>query len=244
MMQRIAIVLAIAAGALILTTGRASAHLYQETGSGLLWYVDGVTYDTKTGEVKDPINFVFMGGPADTSDYTRERIETHLNDDWDTDAVGGSGWRTNGEIFGPCKDDQIVKWLNYPGVLEEKTDWHGSTSTKRLCKNQMHARFWDDSDHARNTAGHGRLHQWAIGGVHHEKVKPHFPCCFGHKINRDWDVVRREVVKGMRAHCSEVSWRYMNTAAGDADRFQGYDNLGFVARISLHHFSDGGCAGQ
>jgi hypothetical protein len=63
----------------------------------------------------------------------------------------------------------------------------------------------------------------------------------GHKIDRDWDQVRYEMVRAMHAHCAVARWRYH---PGADNEFQGFDNSGFIARLSLHHVSDGGCDGQ
>lgn len=210
-----------------------------------LWYFRGVTFDKRTGKVKDPVNFMFMGGPNDGSAYTKDRIQTHLDDDWDNDVVGGGPWRTDAVIFPLCKDDQRMFWEGFPGETSDLSDWHGTAARTGVCLNQTHARFWDDHEHARLTGDHGRLDQWVVGGIHHEhvKVKNIFKgeCCATHVPDRDWSDMRFRMIQALHAHCSISLWHYHPEADGT---FQNLDSDGFIARISLHHFSDGGCVGQ
>jgi hypothetical protein len=212
------------------------------------WYFRGQTWDGD--EPKDPVNFIFIGGPLDGSDYERERIEEHMVDDWDTRAVGGRRWRRDSNIVNFCKSGHDMKWAHHPGETKDKSDYHGNTN--RFCGNQHHARFWDDLEHERDT-NHGRRHQWVVGGIHHEKViikwckppptipeLPPFICGVKHKPDRDWDRVRMDMVRAMRKHCSVPRWRFH---IGAKQEFQNYDNSGYIARFSLHHADDGGCEG-
>lgn len=218
------------------------------------WYFTGSTYKERplnNESRKDPVN-VFIYGAQDGSPYTRERIETHFNDDWSTRAVGGRSWSKDSEIIGVCKDDQYVGWPFYPGGDSDRTDWHGSTSAKVLVPNlptpvkktacfaQHHMRFWDDWEHTKGTTSHTR-YDWVVGSIHHEhpvsKVKAIRPrCCVKHKVDRDWDRVRVELTKAMRVHCSVRRWKYHPEAD---DIYQEMTNFGFVARLSLRHRSQG-----
>lgn len=224
------------------------------------WYFDGASTSGARDALKDPINFIFYGGTADQSAYTRDRIEQHMADDWDGNDVGSSPWRKSNAIISFCKVNQRVYW---PGdgsnITSDKTDWHGSTSPTSVCTSQTHARFWDDHEHAKVTSGHGALNQWAIGGIHHEHpvgkrkcLKPLVGpkvCTFvgtTHRIDRDWDAVRYQMVKAMHAHCATAAWKYHPGAHGTFGcGVYGacFDNSGYIARFSLHHASDGGCAG-
>jgi len=209
------------------------------------WFFRGQTWAGDTP--KDPVNFIFIGGPNDGSDYTRDRIERHMVDDWDRRRIGGRAWRRDNAIVNICKQDHHMKWVNHPGETKDKTDFHGNTN--KFCGNQHHARFWDDLEHSRET-NHGRRHQWVVGGIHHEKVVikickgpgplPDLPCGARHKPNRDWDRVRWDMVHALHKHCSVARWRYH---IGADQEFQGYDNSGYIARFSLHHVDDGGCVG-
>jgi len=223
------------------------------------WYFTGVTYKdrplTKANQ-KDPVN-VFFYGAGDSSPYTRARIEQHLRDDWDTSRVGGRPWSTDDQIIGVCKDKQYVGWPGYPGMDSDRTDWLGSTSAKVFvpglpsgqyktgCFAQHHMRFWDDQEHTRLTpAGTHVQDDWVVAGFHHErsvsKVDPFkVTCCAGHKIDRDWDRVRVEFTKGLATHCTVRRWKYQPQADG---MFQGFENSGLVARVSLRHRSQG-CSG-
>jgi hypothetical protein len=228
------------AGLALLPSGAAGHWVDVDTNE---WYFRGATYDKDdlTKRV-DPINFIFLGGTTDFSDYTRDRIETHMRDDWSIRAVGGRRWRRDDQIEFWCKDDQRMIWLGYPGQTSDKTDFHGSTSRlESICGDQHHARFWDDLEHSRIAPdGHPRRHQWVVGGIHHERLRSAFG---GHDIDRDWDQVRYEMVRAMRRHCAERTWRYHPGADGDFGD-EGYDSFGFIARISLHHVADGGCTGH
>lgn len=169
----------------------------------------------------------------------------HMVDDWSTKAVGGRRWRRDSSIISACKVRQHMKWVYYPGETKDKTDYQGNTN--RFCGNQHHARFWDDLEHERDT-DHGRLHQWVVGGIHHEKAVikfcgPRFhrlPCGARHNIDRDWDRARMDMARAMRKHCVVPRWRYHPGADGP---FQDIDNEGYLLRISLHHADDGGCDG-
>lgn len=223
------------------------------------WYFTGSTYKDRPlvpSNRKDPVNIIFYGA-GDSSPYTRARIEAHMDDDWNTSAVGGRSWKTDSEIWAPCKDNQYVGWFGYPGFDSDRSDWHGSTSLKvpifapppappvpigykAGCFRQHHLRFWDDLEHRRvASSGTHAANDWVIAGAHHEKVIGKV-CCFGHKVDRDWDRVRVEVVKAMGKHCTYRRWKYVPQADGV---YQKYTNSGFLARISLKHHADGGCAG-
>jgi hypothetical protein len=214
--------------------------------------------------VKDPINFMFYGGEADQTPYTRERIEDHMSSDWDGNDVGTTPWRKSSVIAPFCKVDQRVYWPGDGGasITSDRSDWHGVASPNEFtppCLTQTHARFWDDHEHARITSGHGRLDQWVIGGVHHEHPVTKRKCTgevlgqrvcvpYGttHKIDRDWDAVRYQMVKAMHAHCATRDWKLHPGAQGRFGAYEGsagFYNSGYIARFSLHHVSDGGCAG-
>jgi hypothetical protein len=244
-MRRLTIILIaiLSVGALGLVSG-SSAHVKRSADE---WYFEGVS--RKGDDPKDPINFIYMPGSVDTSEYTRDRIETHMNDDWNTDLVGGRPWRKHDEISRWCKQDQNLTWLFGDEEDSDKSDFHGTTSRiKQVCGNQHHARFWDDYEHWKIT-NHGARHQWVVGGFHHEKVvlkykwwcDCHLP---SHKIDRDWDVARRELVRGMRKHCSRQAWDTHAGAVMSTEEGQGFENSGLIARLSLHHRDDGGCAGH
>jgi hypothetical protein len=237
MMRLFALIAGVFVAAIL--AGVASGHTRTESGT---WYFDGMTYDTGDRTKRmDPVNFMFAPGPADNSLYDRDRIEQHMNDDWNHKAVGGSGWRTDFGVRPWCKQDQLMFWENVTERTSDKTDWHGTTARfGGICGKQHHARFWDDQEHARQTGTHGSEDQWAVGGIHHERTIRKKPCCVGHRPDRDWDVVRRELVRAMAAHCSEVAWRYHPDADGV---IQGYMNYGFIARISLRHVASGPCDG-
>jgi hypothetical protein len=243
MMKRFRIaVCALAFAGLALMPAAAGGHWMNSDGD---WYFRGATTDSDdTLKRIDPVNFIFLGGLRDNSSYTRDRIEEHMDDDWSTRAVGGQGWRQDEDIRFFCKDDQRMVWVRYPsGATSDKTDWHGSTARfPGICGDQHHARFWDDLEHRRFVpSGHpDNRNQWAVGGIHHEKVRGAFG---GHDIDRDWDYVRRELVRAMRRHCSESVWEYHPGADGPFGD-EGYESSGFIARLSLHHVADGGCEGQ
>lgn len=93
-----------------------------------------------------------------------------------------------------------------------------------------------------------------VGGIHHEHPVAKMSCfdtiCIPqgstHRIDRDWGDVRYMMVRAMHAHCSVARWKYHPGADGVVDcgtYGQCYDNEGWIARFSLHHASDGGCAG-
>lgn len=221
----------------------ASAH-YRVAGSNSVssWYFDGVTLED--GEASDPVNFMWYGGASDSRDYRQSTVEPHMRDDWDTSSVGGTGWREDSAITGICKESQVLVFRHHPGSTSDNTDWHGSTAKrKQICGRQYHARFWDDYEHDRGTApprvAHGRRFQWVVGGIHREKPKLKFPCCVHHVISKDWDDVRYDLYQAMDKHCGYPRWRYH---PGADRKLQGFDNFGFVARISLTHRS-AGCAG-
>lgn len=203
------------------------------------WYFRGGTI--QNGVKTDPINFIFYGGSKDTTAYTRERIQTHMVDDWDIAKVGGRRWHSDNEMIRLCKQDQRVQWLGYPGETSDKSDWHGATlSTGGICGNQHHARFWDDLEHKRQNPEHGDFGQWVVGGIHHEKVVRKRPgCCVAHVPDRDWDSVRLEMIRALYKHCSVRRWKYHP----GADFSRVFENSGYIARFSLHHRSDGGCDG-
>ncbi|MBA3328073.1 MAG: hypothetical protein H0T43_07210 [Solirubrobacterales bacterium] len=225
----------------------ASGH-YKETGEVNQkhgdWFFRGQTFSDKRGrrqDWKDPVNFMFYGGTNDPQEYSRVFIEEHMRDDWSTRAVGGSPWRRDQDIRRVCKDDQYMVWRHLPSSARsaDRTDWHGTTARfTGVCGSQHHARFWDDQEHRKGNALHGREKQWVVGGIHHEKAVLKF-CCAGHEVDRDWDRVRVELVKAMRRHCSYRRWKYH---PGADHTFQEKTNFGFVARLSLRHAS-GGCAG-
>ncbi len=206
------------------------------------WYFRGQTFkerEARRDHWKDPVNFIFYGADADQTEYTRSRVETHMNDDWSTRAVGGRPWRKDSEIRFFCKDDQYMVWRHLPGRDADRTDFHGTTARfPGVCGNQHHARFWDDYEHWKGTA-HGRRDQWIVGAIHHEKVVTKF-CCLGHKPDRDWDRVRAELTKAMSRHCSHRRWKYH---PGADHPFQEKTNFGFVARLTLQHRASG-CSGQ
>ena len=168
------------------------------------WYFDGASTAGARDDLKDPLNFIFYGGSADQTAYTRARIEQHMVDDWDTSAVGGRHWRKDTDITSVCKVDQRLYWLNesLTATTSDKSDWHGSTSRTRACTSQTHARFWDDQEHARFTTGHGQEDQWVVGGIHHEHPIPKLRCVdivctfkgTTHRIDRDWDEMRYMMV--------------------------------------------------
>jgi hypothetical protein len=242
-MRRLAIISATVV-AICAAAGVASAHTLTPGGS---WYFDGMTYDAddRTERI-DPVNFIFAPGPLDNTLYDRDRVEQHLNDDWDHHEVGGSGWRTDSGIRSFCKDDQRMFWENVTARTSDKTDWHGSTAQHGgICGRQHHARFWDDQEHARQTGNHGPEDQWAVGGIHYERVIDREGELPKHKIARDWDIVRHQLIRAMHEHCSDAAWRYHPDAdSGEGRKTQGYNNLGFIARLSLRHVaSPGSCEG-
>ena len=228
----------------LFATDLASGHTRRASGT---WYFDGMTYKPKDPTARmDPVNFIFAPGPLDDTLYDRDRIEQHMFDDWNEDAVGGRRWRRDGDVSFWCKGDHRMYWENGSARTSDKTDWHGTTALLGdFCGNQHHARFWDDQEHKRQTDGptdpHGPEDQWAVGGIHHERVIRKKPCCAGHKPDRDWDTVRRELVLAMGRHCSETAWRYHPDADGV---IQGYASYGLIARLSLRHVaSSGTCEG-
>lgn len=225
-----AAVAAIGAVAMLAAAPASDAHIKY----GDEWYFRGSTY-TKKNEIKDPVNFIWTGN--DDYTYDRDHIEDHMARDWDTDRVGGRSWRRDTLIAPFCKDDQRMFWVIPPdSQTNDLTDWHGIAGIS--CGSEHHARFWDDRTHAKVT-DHGRLYQWAVGGIHHEKVKVSFSGLH-HVIDRDWDAVRRQMVRAMHRHCADAKWRYHPGADGV---YQKWTNSGFIARISLHHAEDGGCDG-
>jgi hypothetical protein len=71
--------------------------------------------------------------------------------------------------------------------------------------------------------------QWVVGNLHHEDKPPHH-------IDRDFDLVRIQGVKNMRAHCSIQRWAFHPGAKGDYGTKAPEKNYsGFIARISLEH---------
>jgi hypothetical protein len=236
----VGITFVLSAALLLLLPGAADTH----TRVGETWYWDGRTYDADDPtQREDVVNVIFAGGPNDTSAYTRTRIEFHMADDWNHARIGGSAWRPDSFIANYCKTDQRMYWEDGPARTSDLTDWHGSTATHaEYCGPQHHGRFWDDQEHARQTGDHGPEDQWALAAMHHEKVIRKNP--LGHKIDRDWDTVRRETVRAMGAHCSESTWRYHPDVDGGNDNLiRGWQSLGFMARISLRHRSSGSCEG-
>lgn len=228
----------------------AQAHYKAGPNDSGNWYFDGASTSGPRDALKDPLNFIFYGGSADQTAYTKARIEQHMVDDWDTSAVGGRPWRQDSIVAKLCKIDQRVYWLNenFTATTSDKTDWHGTTSRMSMCGAQTHARFWDDQEHARFTTTHGREDQWVVGGIHHEHPVAKLKILPGttHRIDRDWDAMRYLMVRAMHAHCSEARWKYHPGADGVfgcGDYGHCYDNEGWLARFSLHHASDGGCAG-
>jgi hypothetical protein len=238
-MRRPLILTLLAAVGVVAITASTSAHF--KTGDpdspDSEWYFFGSSYKKGTDERKDPVNFMFYDA-GDGSDYTRDRIETHMSDDWNFHRVGGRRWKTDGETNFWCKPGQRMYWTVPPdSQVSDLTDWHGSTARfAGYCGNQHHARFWDDYEHSRRTS-RGRRHQWVVGGIHHERVKyKAFIIPAGHVIDRDWDIVRREMVRAMGVHCADAAWRYH---PGADDLYQKYTNSGFIARISLAHKASG-----
>lgn len=152
MSARLIVTILTTASLTLALTNTAGAHY--KTGNpddpSSLWYFKGETWTSDGRTVRDPVNFMFLPGAADTSLYTRTRIEQHMDDDWDRRVVGGRRWKHDGEVNFYCKDDQRMFWEGYPGETSDKTDWHGSTARLGgVCGNQHHARFWDDQEHAR-----------------------------------------------------------------------------------------------
>jgi hypothetical protein len=250
MFMRMLLAVCCSLAALTVAANRADAHVIDGTS----WYFQGVSR-ADDNKPSDPMGFIITGGSADSSQYSRSRIETHMADDWDNtgpDGIGGSPWRKDSEMVSWCKNDQKAVWVNFgstPELTSDKTDWHGGTSKHNVCGPQHHARFWDDWDHRNATTGHGDPYQWVIGGVHHEKWSGNIPDKkkkrpVVHKIDRDWTVVRIEMVDAMHEHCSIGSYKHHSGADLDRESGQGYVNDGWIARISLHHVADGGCAGQ
>ncbi len=205
------------------------------------WYFRGATFEDsgegRAEDAKDPVNFIFYS-PRDPSEYVKERIETHMSDDWDNGAIGGGTWRTDSQIDFYCKVDFWMVWRHLPGRSSDRTDFHGKTRSVPHCGRHHHARFWDDQEHFKGT-DHGAGNQWVVGGIHHEKLAYRKVCCVKHKPDRDWDRVRVELVKAMRRHCSLRRWRYHPGADRD---FQEKTNFGFIARIALSHRASG-CSG-
>lgn len=242
MKRRIAIVLGgFAAAGIVLTVASLAVADVQVNGQ---WVFRGSLYTEKPAREEhrlDPLNVIFYkgGGFVDNT-----RVNDHLNADWDTRQVGGRPWRKHNEIFPHCKDGKYALWRHLPGRNVDLADQHGTTARfAHICGNQHHARLWDDYEHSK-----GRVHergQWVISGFHHEKVifkrvLGHIKTP-GHKPDRDWDRVRVEVVKAMRRHCSYRRWKYH---PGAHHWYQGYQNFGYIARISMHHVADGGCDGK
>ncbi|MTD47614.1 hypothetical protein GKE82_26205 [Conexibacter sp. W3-3-2] len=64
---------------------------------------------------------------------------------------------------------------------------------------------------------------------------------FNHQPDRDWDAVRSQSVAALKRQCSYRRYIYHPGADGP---YQGFDNSGYIARISLHPREEGGCAGQ
>ena len=121
-------------------------------------------------------------------------------------------------------------------------------ATHAGCRRQYHIRGWEDGPHAKNVPSHGRRDQFVLAGVHHEHIYAKkdgcflgIPRCLGHKIDPDWDVVRSQAVSALKKYCSYRRWIYH---PGADMAYQGFDNSGFLARVSLHRVSDGGCNGQ
>jgi hypothetical protein len=214
-------------------TQLASAHVYRPTSHGKDWYFYGSTFtDDDDRDRKDPVNIIFKGGEG-----------LHNADDiaLDIDAIWDDHWGNMKRRF--CRDDQRMVWRDLHGHnITDRTDQHQMTNCGP--GSQYHIRIWDDHEHAKITE-HGSLGQWSVGGVHYETFGLKFPCCFHHKITRDWDAVRSQAVSALHDFCSYRRWRYH---AGADRTYQGYTNSGYIARISRRlvrkfDFSEPNCRG-
>jgi hypothetical protein len=195
--------------------GQAQAHVKFTNGK---WVFRGRAI-AKSGDRhdrKDPLNIIFMGhGRYYTNDGVFAHIKTHT----------GFGHA------GPCATQQRVVWQkrNSTATTSDKDDFQMDNRKPWNCLgDRWHIRAWDDQEHDAYTDNHGRSQQWTVLGVHHEKGPPH-------KIDMDWDVVRRKFIKDMAGHCSWPRWKRHPGARIGKKPGQGYANSGWIGRISLKH---------
>jgi hypothetical protein len=209
------------------------------------WYFYGSTFQRKPCLAfegcyqhtvrKDPVNWIFFGTTTDLhqsecASYSLDCIQTHVENDWAAGSMHGAGL---------CKSTQYLAFRRQGGTgggavwdANDRQLLTGRRIPTPRCSRQFHTRLWDDKEHAEITT-HGSRNQWVIGGIHHEKPGP----LVGHVPDRDWDAVRVQAVRAMRAHCSAVHWR-IHPGAGLPTRqrnYQAFDNSGYIARISLRH---------
>ena len=223
-MRRLRYLVPAIAGVLVLVVASAlsQAHVKNIDDN---WYFDGSLYDDdeiSDDARKDPINLIFKGGGGD---ITLDRVKQHLLDDWDA----------NGDMDNDlvCRSSLHAFWRYFPGLAHDKQDFQ-LIATNVGCRRQFHIRVWDDLEHDRGTV-HTRG-EWAVAGIHHERIAWKWPCCTTHKPDRDWDSVRLQALKAMNEHCSQRRWDWH---PGATRTYQGYHNSGYIGRLSLRHVASG-----